>query len=175
MKKDLIEVAVIGKSVGLKGEQKLHLLTDFPKQFKKGSLFYISDGTKVEIESFNLKRSLVKLRSCNSIEDTKKYINQKLYTTIEDTRQNCSLEKGEYFWFDIIGASLDEQGVKLGTVEDIDRIAANDYLVVKTNSKLDKKLSKRFYLPYTEHFIEKFDFETKTIYTKHAYDILENS
>jgi len=175
MKQNLIEVAVVGKSVGLRGEQKLHLLSDFPKQFKKGSFFYTSDGEKVEIESFNPKRSLVKFLSCNSVEDTKKYINQKLYTTVEETRKNCSLKEGEFFWFDIIGSSLQEGGVELGRVEEIDRIAANDYLVVKTNPNLNEKFSKRFYLPYTDHFIDRFDPDTKIIYTKHAYDILENS
>ncbi len=176
MKKDLVQVAVIGKSVGLRGEQKLHLLTDFPKQFKKGAVFQTQEGEKLEIESFNPKRGTVKFTSCNNIDDTKKYINKRLYSTIEDTKKNCPLKEGEFFWFEIIGAKVEEEGRILGVVKDIERISSNDYLIVKTDRDLiEKKLPKIFYIPYIDKFIDRFDREKRVVYTKSAYEILENS
>ncbi len=176
MKKDLIQVAVIGKSVGLRGEQKLHLLTDFPQQFKKGSVFRTDNGEELTIESYNPKRGTVKFTSCKSVEDTKRYINKRLYSTIEETRKNCSLKEGEFFWFDIIGAKIEEEGKILGEVKDIERISSNDYLIVKTDKSLvEKKFPKIFYIPFIDQFIERFDEKNKTVYTKRAFDILENS
>ena len=37
--KNRIPIAKIGKSYGVKGWAKLHLLTDFPEQFKAGATF----------------------------------------------------------------------------------------------------------------------------------------
>ncbi|MDO8260641.1 MAG: ribosome maturation factor RimM, partial [Candidatus Magasanikbacteria bacterium] len=37
----LLHIATIGKTVGLKGDMKLHIQSDFPEQFKKGSSFFI--------------------------------------------------------------------------------------------------------------------------------------
>ena len=45
----LIEVAQLGRLVGLKGELKLHLHCDFPEQFKKGKTFQTSRGETLEV------------------------------------------------------------------------------------------------------------------------------
>ena len=95
---DRIEIAKIGKAVGLKGELKLHLLTDFPNQFKKNIKFSIDIG-EVEIEYYNNQRGIVKFKDYNSIEEAQKLINQRVFSNIEDTRENCKLNKDEYFWF----------------------------------------------------------------------------
>ncbi len=174
--KNLIEVAVIGRSVGLRGEQKLHLLTDFPEQFKKGAVFVTKDGEELTIERFNPSRSLVKFTSCKNVDDTKKYINKKLYATLEDTRKNCDLKEGEFFWFDIIGSKVKENDKVLGVVKDIERISSNDYLIVKTDDSLvGNGLPKIFYIPYIDQYIDRFDEKEKIVYTKNAYSILENS
>jgi len=50
-KDDKLEIAKIGKAVGLAGEVKLHLHTDFIEQFKEGANFFLNDGTTIKIES----------------------------------------------------------------------------------------------------------------------------
>ncbi len=174
--RELVEVALIGKAVGLRGEQKLHILTDFPEQFKKGAVFYLSNGEKIEIERFNKNRNLVKFKSCNTPEEAKRYTNKKLYATFEDTKKNCPLKEGEFFWFEVVGSKVLEGERILGEVKDIERISGTDYLIVATDKSLiEEGFAKRFYLPYIDRYVDRFDSDSKTVYAKDAFAILENS
>jgi 16S rRNA processing protein RimM len=65
------QVAKLGKAVGLHGEMKLHLKSDFPEQFKIGARFDSKRG-ELEIESYNPERDLVKFKGYNSAEEAKK-------------------------------------------------------------------------------------------------------
>ncbi len=175
-KKDLLHIATLGKSVGLKGDMKLHIKTDFPEQFKKNATFYITPDKQVTIESVNFQRGTVKLQGCNTPEDTKKFTNAKLHTTIERTREECKLEEGQHFWFDIEGCDVYEDGRLLGKVVEIERILDTDYLKIKTNNELVvQKLPKSFLLPYDDRCIVSVDTQAKKIEATGAYDILEAS
>ena len=55
----LLEVAQLGRLVGLKGELKLHLHCDFPEQFKKGKTFQTSKGDILEVLSYNQGRGVI--------------------------------------------------------------------------------------------------------------------
>ncbi len=172
-----IEIAKLGKTVGLGGELKLYPLTDFLQQFKQGATFKLKNGKTVEIENYNEKRSLVKFYHYNVREDAAKLTNQILYTSKEESRENCDLQENQYFWFDIIGSQVDEEGRVLGIVIDIERIADTDYLRVKTADDLvGQKLSKEFLIPYLQDiYISYFDESKKILYTKDAYLLLEAS
>lgn len=173
---NLLHIATIGKSVGLKGEMKIHIKSDFPEQFKKGVSFFISENESITLESVNHERGLVKLSGYNSPEDAKKLTNKKLYTTIERTRSECHLEDGEYFWFDIEGCSVVEDGKVLGVVEEVDRISVTNYLCVNTNEALVKEgFAKSFLIPFNKPFTIKTDIKEKIITVSGAMDILEAS
>ena len=175
-KKDLLHIATLGKSVGLKGDMKLHIKTDFPQQFKKGASFYISPQTQVYIEDVNLQKGTIRLRGCTTPEEAKKFTNAKLYSTIERTREECTLDNGEYFWFDIVGCEVVEDERVLGKVSEIERMLDTDYLKIITDEKLvQKKLPKSFLIPYNDNFIDSVDIEEKKIISKGGYDILEAS
>ena len=47
---ELLQVARLGKTVGLKGGLRLYNLSDFPTQFKKGAKFLLENGWKPETE-----------------------------------------------------------------------------------------------------------------------------
>lgn len=169
-------IAKIGKSVGLKGENRLITDTDFPEQFKKGSLFTTNKNTTLTVEKYNHQRGVVKFEGVNTPEDAKKITNQELYTTKEATAELCTLKKNEYYWYDIEGCEVYENGVHLGTVDSLDRISITDYLVLNTSSELvEKKLAKLFMIPYIDTFIVSTDIEAKKIEVTGAYDILEAS
>lgn len=171
-----LQIATIGKVVALRGELKLHLQSDFSEQFKQGNKFVLTNGSTIEIEYFNQAKSLVKFVGFNSREDASKLTNQKLFTSIEGTRENCPLEEGEFYWFDMIGAEVKDDELFLGIVEEIERIGAVDYLVVKTSDELVKKeLPNKFYIPYIDVYIVSFDKENKTITSKGTYELLEAS
>ncbi len=170
-----IEVAKIGKTVGLKGEVKLHLLTDFPNQFKKGIKFS-TDISEVEIEYYHKDRGVVKFKNYSSVEDIQKLINKTLYCNFEETRKNCKLNKDEFFWFDVIHCKVVENGKVLGIIKDIERFGVADYFIILTDEDLLKqKLPNRFLLPYIDKYILNVDIKNKIVTTKGAMEILENS
>lgn len=172
----LLHIATLGRTVGLGGEMKLHLYTDFPEQFVPGETFYTKDRTPIVFESINLDRELVRLEGVDSPEAAKRYTNTMVYTTYGRTREVCKLDEGQYFWFDIVGATVTEADVTLGQVLEIERIGAVDYLQIKTDSVFVKQgLPKQFLVPYQPPFIEKVDTDAGTIALKGAMDILEAS
>ncbi|NPA10676.1 MAG: 16S rRNA processing protein RimM [Epsilonproteobacteria bacterium] len=170
--KNKIPVAKLGKSFGVKGWQKFHNLSDFPEQFRAGAVFP-SDKGSLTIEKIDLKKGIVKLQGIDSPEDAKKLTNTQLYTTEEETRENIKLKENEYFWFDIIGSNVYENGRLLGVVKNIER-ADVDYLLVFTDEKLvDEGYPKRFMLDFKRH-IKDVDIENKKLSANGAIDILES-
>ncbi len=167
-----IPIAKLGKSHGIKGWQKIHLLTDFPEQFKPGATFS-SDKTSLTIDKIDLKKGLVKFKGVDTPEEAKKLTNRMLYTTEEETKENIKLKENEYFWFDILGCDVFEDGKKLGKVKDIER-ADVDYLIINTDEELVKKgYPKRFLIDFKRH-VKNVDVENKKIQSQGAIDILES-
>ncbi len=175
MNPEKIPVARIGKTVGLKGEMRLNLLSDFPEQFKPGALF-MSDRGDLTIASYSPSRGVVRFEGIDSIDEAKPLTNAYLYTTKETGEAACRLKKGEYFWYQIIGLDIVEEGEKIGTVKDIERLAGTDYLQVETSGSLvEKGYSKSFLIPYIDRYIENVDLERGFVETRGAKEILEAS
>lgn len=171
-----IYVAKLGKAVGLKGQQKVHIDSDFPDQFKKGSSFYTSKDQKLIVESYNTTSSLIKFVGIDNVDDAKKLTNKELFTSQEDSKDNCKLEKDQFFWFDIMECLIVENDLILGKVIDIQRLPLDDYFIVETSQELIKQnLPKTFMIPYIPTYILNVDIENKTITTTGARDILEAS
>jgi 16S rRNA processing protein RimM len=171
-----LQIATIGKAVALRGELKLHLQCDFSSQFKKGSTFKLANGNFIEIESFTSQKSLIKFVGYNSREEAQKLTNQKLFTSMKETIENCTLKEGEFFWFNLIGSRVLDDELYLGDVFEIERIGVVDYLVVKTSDNLvEKELSDKFYIPYIDEYVIRFDKDAKEILTKDALLLLEAS
>ena len=168
-------VAKVGKSVGLKGENRLITDTDFPEQFKKGSSFTTKRQT-LTVERYNHKRGVVKFEGINGPEDAKKITNLELFTTLEATKALCDLKKDEFFYFDIIGCEVFEGDTNLGKVKEIERINMTDYLVIDTYDALvEQKNPKSFLIPYIENFVKNTNVEEKKITVEGGLDILEAS
>jgi len=166
-------IAQIGRTVGLHGDLKLHLHTDFPEQFKKGSTFQSSRGL-LTVAAVNIKRGIIRFNGYENIDDAKKLTNVKLYADEAQTKANCTLNAGQHFWFDIIGCEVMENGEKLGRVTDIQRMADVDYLAIDTDEALVKSgMPKQFLLPYIDRYIIDADTQARRIDTKDAKDVLE--
>jgi len=172
-----IYVAKLGKAVGLKGQLRLFMDTDFPEQFKKGASFTTNKKLELIVAEYNASRELIKFEGFDNMDDAKKLTNQLLFVSKEDTKQNCELEEDEYFWFDIIGCEIIEDNKNLGSVKEIHRFPLDDYLEVSTSNELvEQNLPKTFLIPYNkERFIVSVDIENKIIETQDCFDILENS
>ena len=168
-------IAQIGRTIGLWGDLKFHLHTDFPEQFKIGNT-YKSNRGDLTIADINFTRGIVKFRGYESIDSAKKLTNTKLFANEAQTKENCDLKEGQHFWFDVIGCVVKQDDEVLGLVEDIQRMADTDYLSVKTDSSLvEAGMSKNFLLPYIDRYVVKVDTEEKIVYSKDAKDILEAS
>lgn len=172
----LLHIATIGKTVGIRGDMKLHIKSDFPEQFKVGATFLINKKDRITLTDVNLDRLLVKVNNLSNPQDCKKFTNAKLYTTYEETRKNCHLEEGEYFYFDLEDCKVYEGSKLLGKVDDVDRIASTNYLNIVTDESLVKEgLSKSFLVPFVAPFKVSVDIDKKSIVLDGALDILKAS
>lgn len=169
-------IAQLGRTVGLWGDLKLHLHTDFLEQFKIGSKLNSSNGI-LEIIKLNQKRDTVRFRGYETIDSAKKLTNTKIYASKDETLKNCNLKKDEFFWFDIVDCQIEENNTILGKVKEVQRFPQSDYLFINTSKELIEKGSPNsFLIPYIkEIYILKVDIENKKIFTQDTKDILEES
>ncbi|MDD2697802.1 MAG: ribosome maturation factor RimM [Arcobacteraceae bacterium] len=173
-----IYVAKLGKSVGLKGQMRVFIDSDFPEQFKKGVSFTTNKNKTLTVESINQSFDTVKFVGIDTIEDTKSYINSLLYTTEEESKKNCKLDKKQFFWFEIEQCSVVENGIVLGKVVEINRYPTDDYMTIETDKLLlekDPKTPKSFLLPYNDNYVQNVDIEKKIITIINGFDILAAS
>ncbi|SFV64515.1 16S rRNA processing protein RimM [hydrothermal vent metagenome] len=172
---DRFFIAQLGKTVGLWGDLKLHLHTDFPEQFKIGQ-HYQSDRGSLEIIDIDHTRNTIKFRGYESLESAKRLTNAKLYADQKHTIENCNLQDNERFWFEIIGTTVWEDEKLLGSVTEIQRLMDTDYILIKTDESLVKDgLPSSFLIPYIPRYIIDMDRSQQKIYTKDAIEILEAS
>ncbi len=175
-KEALLHIATIGKTVGIKGDMKFHDKSDFPDQFKVGSSFLINKSDRITLSDVNQERGLVKINNLSNPQDCKKFVNTKLYATYEETRKNCHLEKGEYFFFDLEDCEVYEESKLIGCVQELDRIGTTNYLIIVTDESLvEDGLPKSFLVPFIEPFKKDVDIQRKRITLSGALDILEAS
>ena len=163
--------------------------------------------TTLTISSFIKKvdRYFIEFEGITSADSAKRLVNAKIYATKAQSREHCKLKKDEYFYFDIIGLDIIEEGENLGIVRDIERIGNIDYFIVEvadsiasniatksaqlqnhkpnniaksTNTAQSAKKSKKpktFLVPYIDGFVLEVCLQTRRIFTKNAKDILDQS
>lgn len=171
---DRIEVARVGRKVGLKGFLKLQILSDFPEFFTLGRTFVATRGDETReltIDAFNEGREEVRFKGFNTPEAATTLTHFALTTTIDETREAIELEEGEHFWFDVIGLPVYEGEIKLGSVEGIDE-SGQTYLAIKLDSAFCAKQS-RLLLPWIDRFVVGVDKEAKRVRVAHALELLE--
>ena len=175
MKKERFFIAQVGRTVGLRGDLKFHLHTDFPQQFRKGVTLQSSRGP-LTIADYNPRRGTIRFEDYDTPETAKALTNVKIYSDEEQTRELCPLKKGEHYWFEIIGAEVREGETRLGEVREIQRMLDTDYLLIETDSGLRAEgLPESFLLPYIPRYILSFDSERRLLLVRDARDILEAS
>ncbi|SFV68757.1 16S rRNA processing protein RimM [hydrothermal vent metagenome] len=175
MSKDEALIAQIGRTIGLWGDLKFHLHTDFPEQFIIGNTYKSTRGD-LTIADINEKRGIIRFIGHESIDSAKKLTNVKLFSDEIQTRKNCNLSEGQHFWFDMMHCFIEEDETILGKITDIQRMGDTDYLFIQTDATLiEEGFAKTFLVPYIERFVLSVNLEKKTVYTKDSKDILEAS
>lgn len=159
MNEALVLVAKLGRTVGVQGFVRLHNLSDFPEQFECGASFFDKNSRVLKIKARNAQSVL--FEGFESLECAKTLVNLELFQSVEKSRTSCKLNEGEFFYFDIIGLEVFEDGLLLGVVKDI-LPAGNDLLLIKSDESLVKKgFASEFYLPYVDFYIKSVELGAK--------------
>lgn len=152
-------VAKLGRTVGVQGFVRLHNLSDFPEQFECGASFFDKNSRVLKIKARNAQSVL--FEGFESLESAKTLVNLELFQSVEKSRASCKLNEGEFFYFDIIGLEVFENGLLLGVVKDI-LPAGNDLLLIKSDESLVKKgFASEFYLPYVDFYVKSVELGAK--------------
>ncbi|MFP4331847.1 MAG: ribosome maturation factor RimM [Campylobacterales bacterium] len=170
MSSDALVVAKIGKSFGLFGELRLHLLSDFPELFVKGAIFECENHPPLEIEHYHDGK--VKFLGINTKEDASYLTNRQLYMSKEKTEEIVPLGEDELFYHQIDGFVIVDEGKTIATIKDIERIGNIDYFIVTPEVE---GFTKGFMIPYIDRYVIKIDKEKKEIITKDCFGIMEES
>ncbi len=131
---DMLQVGVVIKPHGVRGEVKVFPTTDDAARFKKLKRVILDDGKNpmdVEISSVKFFKNLVilKFRGFDNIDDVEKFRRAKLLVTRDHA---VKLKKDEYFIADLIGMrAVSDKGEELGEICDVLQTGANDVYVVK--------------------------------------------
>lgn len=188
-----ILVAKCGKSIGLKGEIRLIVYSDFDEIWQKGNVFlcksdwalnssldsqdsrddlgesHESNAFFLTLKSFNPHKQSAFFDEINSVECAKNLTSMLLYSSEFLTQKYCTLGENEHFWFEIVGMSVVDNGEIVGAVSDIERIGSVDYLLVATNPAILAKYphikAKKFYIPYIPRYIVRIDKNANAIQT----------
>lgn len=159
MREDLVAIAKLAKSRGLRGEMVADVLTDFPERFENlTKVFAVCDGkvSELEIEKFWFQKNRIVLKFVG-------------FDTIEaaETLRNCEicvpetevveLEADEFFDWQLEGCAVETvAGETLGTVKEVMRTGATEILVVASAEK-------EYLIPFAEKICTKVDVENKLI------------
>ncbi len=200
-----ILVAKCGKSIGLKGEIKLIIYSDFSEIFTKGNVFLAksqnhnlsnpqnlpslnhnpqnlnsppkNSETFLTLESFNPHKQSAFFSEIDSIDCAKNLTSSLLYSSAFLSRKYCNLGENEYFWFEIIGRSIVEGGEIIGVVSEIERIGSVDYMLVAVDCAIFAKYPHIKAKKFYIPYIPRYVLSVKNgvIHTKDALGILEES
>ncbi len=136
---DLLQVGIITKTHGLRGEVKVFPTTDDARRFKKLKEVILDTGREkitLEIEGVRFLKNLVilKFKGIDNINDIERNTGKSLYVTRENA---VKLGKDEYFIADLIGIDVfDEEDRRLGVLKDVIETGANDvYSIELENSQ----------------------------------------
>lgn len=135
MSKELIDVAQVTNTHGLRGEVKVIPRTDYPEFFEEISGVYLEDGTYLKITGIKYQKNMVilKFKGINKVEEAQSLRSKILYVPKEIFDD---LPEGTYLIADIIGLDVLEDDINYGKITDVFSTGSNDvYVVEKPNDK----------------------------------------
>ncbi|MCD7708989.1 MAG: ribosome maturation factor RimM [Clostridiales bacterium] len=137
---DLLQVGIITKAHGVRGEVRVYPTTDDPRRFLDLETVIVDNGKTqktVEITSVKFVKNMVvlKLAGVENPDEAERLRQARLFVTRE---QAVPLGEDEYFIADLIDMSVvSDEGEELGTIADVLTTGANDVYVVKKEGAND--------------------------------------
>jgi len=131
----LILIGKIAATHGIKGQLRVIPYSGDPESILALKAFLV-ENPKGGMERFELaqttphgKKVLVTLKPFDSINQVEHLVGRELYVRRDELPE---LPDDEYYWFDLIGLKVaTDDGVDLGTLEEIFATGSNDVYVVK--------------------------------------------
>jgi len=141
-KPELILIATVGKSKGLKGEFFLNSLCDPKENILNYSKFKIGvSKLPIKFEYIKLlnNKFISKIIDINDVDDIKKLTNESIFINKSELPK---LSNDEIYWHDLIGMqAINIKDQNLGVIEEINNYGASDIVkVVPTKSSVDKEI-----------------------------------
>jgi 16S rRNA processing protein RimM len=163
MNEELVAIARIARSRGLRGELVAAVLTDFPERFDNlKSVFAVREKVEtieLEIEKFWFQkgRVILKFKGFDSIETAETLRNAMICVPESEA---VELESDEYFDWELQECNVETvEGVKLGKVQEILRTGGTEVLVVKDA----KDAIKDYLIPFADKICVEVDIENRII------------
>lgn len=160
MSEDLVAIAKIVKSRGLRGELIADLLTDFPERFDDLEtvlgLFPNGEKRELKIEKFWFQkgRIILKFAGFDSIETAETLRGTEICVSETDV---IELDEGEFFDWDLESCEVETiEGEKIGVVKELMRTGGTEILVVVGETK-------EYLIPFAETICVEVDIENKLI------------
>jgi 16S rRNA processing protein RimM len=152
--KEELAIGQIINTHGVKGELKVHPLTDDMKRFKKLK-YVLLDGVEKKVIWVKLQNNkvILKLEGIESMEEAEKLKSKYLKVSREDA---VKLPEGRYFVVDIVGCKVvDTNGKHIGEVKEVIFTGSNDVYWVKGE--------KEVLVPVIESVVKDINIENKII------------
>jgi len=157
---DLVAIANIVRTRGLKGEVVADILTDFPERFESlVDVIGIREGgerleLKIEKFWFQNGRVILKFAGFDTVESGETLRNVEICIPESEA---VELDEGEYFDWELAGCKVVTiDGTKIGEVQELMRTGGTELLVVAGETK-------EYLIPFAEAICIKVDVENKLI------------
>lgn len=160
MNEELVAVAKIVKSRGLRGELVAEILTDFPERFEdlETVIALLPNGEKRELKIenfwFQKERIILKFAGFNSIEAAETLRGAEICIPESEA---VELEEDEFFDWELENCDVETiEGEKIGVVKELMRTGGTEILVVQG-------VEKEYLIPFAEAICTEIDIENKLI------------
>ena len=159
---EYLSLGVVNDSFGLDGTLKIYSTTNMSaKRYKAGNTVFLYNPQTQELiehKVINFRHSglfdFVKLDGINNPEDAKSFKSFEIHVC----KDRNDLEEGTYFYSDLTGCKvLDQNGLELGVVKEVEEFPAQLTLRVMRKGKQD------FFVPFIQQFVKSVDVENKVI------------
>jgi len=154
-----LEIGIITRFQGNKGEVRIKATTDIPERFLDLNFVYLKRGKELkelEIEyiRFHKQFVIIKFFAVNSIDEAEKFKN---YQVLIDKSEKYLLPEDNFYVSDLIDCEVYlESGRYLGTLIDVVDTSGTDIFLVQGQDK-------KYMLPASREMILEIDLENKKI------------
>ena len=167
---DLVAIAKLTRTRGLRGELVGEILTDFPERFEDLERVFAvkSNGERLELQLekfwFQKDRIVLKFKDFDTIEEAETLRDAEICVTEEEA---VELEEDEFFDWELEDCTVETlEGEKIGTVRELLRTGGTEVLVVQGDAK-------DYLIPFAGTICPEIDVENKLIRVDLPEGILE--